>query len=96
MLETIYILDCDQTLAGLIARTLRSQDFYCELVPPETAAQTLRGRNAKGIVIAAENGGFVCGIHGGDPLVPSYGIAAFQAIGIPILLFLCSCGRWPR
>lgn len=62
MLDTIYILDCDQMLAGLIARTLRSQDFYCELVPPATKAQALRGRNVKGIVIAAENGGMVCGV----------------------------------
>ena len=58
MLETILILDCDQSLSGLIARTLRSQDFYCELVPPETTAPTLRGmETVKGIIIAAENGG---------------------------------------
>ena len=57
MLETIFILDCDPPLSGLIARTLRSQDFYCELMPPEATADTLRERNPKGIIIAAENGG---------------------------------------
>jgi len=63
MLETIFILDCDQTLSGLIARTLRSQDFYCELVPPETTAGDLRDKNPRGIVIASENGGAVCSLN---------------------------------
>ncbi len=62
MLETILILDCDQALSGLIARTLRSQDFYCELRPPETAAESLRSPNLKGVIIAAENGSKVCGL----------------------------------
>jgi len=62
MLGTIFILDCDQMLSGLIARTLRSQDFYCELAPPETTAADLKGRNPVGVIIAAENGGTVCGL----------------------------------
>jgi GMP synthase (glutamine-hydrolysing) len=62
MLETIFILDCDQMLSGLIARTLRSQDFYCELIPPDTTAASLRERNPKGVIIAAENGGTVCSL----------------------------------
>lgn len=62
MLETILILDCDQALSGLVARTLRSQDFYCELRPPETAAESLREKNLKGVIIAAENGGTACGL----------------------------------
>lgn len=60
MLETLLILDCDQLLSGLIARTLRRQDFYCELVPPEITAADLIDKNAKGIIIAAENGGEAC------------------------------------
>ena len=63
MLESILILDCDQSLSGLIARTLRSQNFYCELLPPEATAESLKGRNPKGIVIAAANGGTVCGLN---------------------------------
>jgi GMP synthase (glutamine-hydrolysing) len=59
MLETIVILDCDQLLSGLIARTLRSQDFYCELMPPETILDDLKGKNLKGVIIAAENGGTI-------------------------------------
>lgn len=62
MLETIIILDCDQVLSGLIARTLRSQDFYCELAPPETKADDLKNKNVKGVIIAAENGGTVCAL----------------------------------
>jgi GMP synthase (glutamine-hydrolysing) len=57
MLETILILDCDPPISGLIARTLRNQDFYCELMPPDTTADTLREKNPRGIIIAAENGG---------------------------------------
>ncbi len=62
MLETIIILDCDQLLSGLIARTLRSQDFYCELMPPETTLDDLKTANVKGVIIAAENGGTVCAL----------------------------------
>jgi len=49
-------------LSSLIARTLRSQDFYCELAPPDSTADQLRGRGAKGIIIAAENGSTVCAL----------------------------------
>ncbi|HPF88714.1 MAG TPA: hypothetical protein PK537_11760, partial [Candidatus Limiplasma sp.] len=70
MLETIMILDCDQMLSGLIARTLRSQDFYCELAPPQTTAEQLREKNTKGIIIAAENGSTVCAL---DPSLLSAG-----------------------
>ncbi len=66
MLETIIILDCDQTLSGLIARTLRSQDFYCELAPPDITAAAVQERNPRGIIIAAENGGMVCAL---DPSI---------------------------
>lgn len=74
MLETIFILDCDQMLSGLIARTLRSQDFYCELVPPQTTADDLKGRSPRGVVVAAENGGEACGLdpsllHSGLPVL---------------------------
>ncbi len=62
MLETIIILDCDQMLSGLIARTLRRQDFYCELMPPETKSADLKDKNVKGVIIAAENGGTVCAL----------------------------------
>ncbi|HPJ03134.1 MAG TPA: hypothetical protein PKU80_09870 [Candidatus Limiplasma sp.] len=64
MLETIIILDCDQLLSGLIARTLRSQDFYCELMPPQTRLDDLKDRNVKGVIIAAENSGTVCALDG--------------------------------
>jgi len=71
MLETIMILDCDQMLSGLIARTLRSQDFYCELASPDTTAAALRAMNPKGIIIAAENGGTVCAL---DPSLLTSGL----------------------
>lgn len=71
MLETILILDCDQMLSGLIARTLRSQDFYCELVPPDSTAEELQAQNPKGIILAAENGSTMCAL---DPSLLTAGL----------------------
>jgi GMP synthase (glutamine-hydrolysing) len=53
MQDVIYILDLDEALAGLIARTLRGQQIYCEPVPYGVTAEKLRGRPVKGFVIAA-------------------------------------------
>ncbi|MBN1777287.1 MAG: hypothetical protein JW811_04115 [Clostridiales bacterium] len=83
MLETIFILDCDQMLSGLIARTLRSQDFYCELVPPMATAADLRGRSPKGVIIAAENGGTVCGLDA-SLLHAEYPVLALGAAAVAI------------
>ena len=80
MLETILILDCDQTLSGLIARTLRNQDFYCELAAARDHGGEPCGRaQPKGLIIAAENGGTVCGL---DP-----SLSDKRA---------CLCWRWAR
>ena len=83
MLETIVILDCDQALSGLIARTLRSQDFYCELAPPETTAEDLRAMTPKGVIIAAENGGTVCGL---DPSLLQSGVPVLALGAAAVML----------
>ena len=56
MQDAILILDHDEALAGLIARTLRSQQIYCEPVPfgiPFARAMALAPR---GLIIAAAQG----------------------------------------
>ena len=56
MQDAILILDHDEALAGLIARTLRSQQIYCEPVPfgiPLARAMALAPR---GLIIVAAQG----------------------------------------
>ena len=83
MLDTIFILDCDRMLSGLIARTLRSQDFYCELVPAETTAANLKELHPKGVIIAAENGGTACGL---DPSLLDAGLPVLALGAAAVML----------
>ena len=53
MQDTIFILDFDTALAGLIARTLRSQQIYCEAVPGTISLATVLARAPKGLILAA-------------------------------------------
>lgn len=55
MQDAILILDLDSALAGLIARTLRSQQVYCEAVPFTLTAEQARERGARGLIVAARN-----------------------------------------
>ncbi len=55
MQDVILILDLDEALAGLIARTLRSQQIYCEPVPFSLSRAQAEQRGAKGLVVASRN-----------------------------------------
>ena len=55
MQDAILILDHDPALAGLIARTLRSQQVYCEPVPFTLTLSEAKRLNARGLIIAARN-----------------------------------------
>jgi len=57
MQDSILILDHDTALAGLIARTLRSQQVYCELVPFGVTLAQARKLNPRGLIIAATHMG---------------------------------------
>ncbi len=56
MQDAILILDHDEALAGLIARTLRSQQVYCETVPFTVPLAGAMARAPRGIIIAAAQG----------------------------------------
>ena len=47
--ETVYILDFGAQYAQLIARRVREQQCYCEIVPHDVAAERLE--NARGIIL---------------------------------------------
>ncbi|NCB04838.1 MAG: hypothetical protein EOM69_04870 [Clostridia bacterium] len=53
MQDTMLVLDFDREIARLIARTLRSQQIYCELVAHDTPARLLLERAPKGMILAA-------------------------------------------
>ncbi|MCE5343125.1 MAG: hypothetical protein LLF96_05985 [Eubacteriales bacterium] len=55
MQDVILILDQDEALAGLIARTLRSQQIYCELAPFTLTLAQARQRGAKGLITAVRH-----------------------------------------
>jgi GMP synthase (glutamine-hydrolysing) len=50
--ETILILDFGSQYTQLIARRLREQNVYSEILPPGTRARELRARNPSGIVLS--------------------------------------------
>jgi len=50
--ETISILDFGSQYAQLIARRVRENYVYAELLPPDTPAADLRARNVRGIILS--------------------------------------------
>ncbi len=55
MQDVILILDQDEALAGLIARTMRGQQIYCELAPFTLTLSQARQRGAVGLIVAARH-----------------------------------------
>jgi len=76
--EWIAILDYGSQVTQLIARRLREQKVYCEIVRFDTAAQELQERNPKGIILS----GGPCSVTDTDS--PKCDPALFD-LGIPIL-----------
>lgn len=76
MQDTILILEHDRALAGLIARTLRGQQIYCEPVPFTITQKQVQGRGARGLIVAAVPGAAVS-LHAFD--------TALLAMGVPVL-----------
>jgi GMP synthase (glutamine-hydrolysing) len=50
--DTILILDFGSQFTQLIARRLREQSVYSEILPPSTPAEALRARSPRGIVLS--------------------------------------------
>lgn len=76
MRHTILILEHDRALAGLIARTLRSQQIYCEPVPFTITQAQVKKREARGLIFAAAPGA----------AIPLAGFdTGLLAMGVPVL-----------
>ncbi|WP_067925413.1 glutamine-hydrolyzing GMP synthase [Alicyclobacillus shizuokensis] len=76
--ETVVVLDFGSQYNQLIARRIREQHVYSELVPHSTPAAELRRRNLKGIVFSGgPNSVFQPGAPDVDP-------AIFE-LGVPVL-----------
>jgi GMP synthase (glutamine-hydrolysing) len=76
MQDSIFILDLDEALAGLIARTLRSQQIYCEPVPFSLTRAQAEQRSARGFIVAARNDQ--------DVSLENFDLSLLEA-GLPIL-----------
>ena len=53
MRDAVLILGFDEALAGLITRTLRSQQIYCEPVPSVITLTQVTARAPRGLILAA-------------------------------------------
>src|SRR6204780_5770020 len=78
MHDTILIVDFGSQVTKLIARRVREDNVYCEIVPFQKAEEALRSLRPKGIILS---GGPASVLDEGAPAAPA---AIFQA-GVPVL-----------
>jgi len=78
MHDTILIVDFGSQVTKLIARRVREECVYCEIVPYQKAEAALRALRPKGVVLS---GGPASVFDDGAPLAP---MAVFSA-GVPVL-----------
>jgi GMP synthase (glutamine-hydrolysing) len=78
MHDTILIIDFGSQVTKLIARRLREDSVYCEIVPFQKAEQALRALRPKGVILS---GGPASVLDRDAPLAP---IAVYEA-GVPVL-----------
>jgi GMP synthase (glutamine-hydrolysing) len=78
MHDTILIVDFGSQVTKLIARRVREENVYCEIVPFQKAEEALRRLRPKGVILS----GGPCSVFDQDaPLAPP---AIYQA-GVPVL-----------
>jgi GMP synthase (glutamine-hydrolysing) len=78
MHDTILIVDFGSQVTKLIARRVREESVYCEIVPFQNAEAALRELQPKGVILS---GGPASVLENGAPLAP---MAVYQA-GVPVL-----------
>src|SRR5277367_6798148 len=78
MHDTILIVDFGSQVTKLIARRVREENVYCEIVPFQKAEEALRDLRPKGVILS---GGPASVLEADAPLAP---MAVYQA-GVPIL-----------
>jgi GMP synthase (glutamine-hydrolysing) len=76
--EAIVVIDFGSQYSQLIARRVREQHVYCELIPHSTPAGEVMGLNPRGFVLS---GGPASVYEGGAPQLPAYVLES----GLPIL-----------
>lgn len=76
--ETIIILDFGSQYTQLIARRIRENRVFCEIIPYDQPIRTFRDKNLKGIVLSGGPSSVF------DPGAPSCGKEIFD-LGIPVL-----------
>jgi GMP synthase (glutamine-hydrolysing) len=76
--EAIAILDFGSQYSRLIARRIREQNVYCEIIPPDAPREAVEGLDLRGIVLS---GGPSSVYEEGAPLAPGW---VFDA-GVPVL-----------
>ena len=83
--EWIAILDYGSQVTQLIARRIREQHVYCEILRYDTPAKELHKRSPKGIILS----GGPCSVPDSDS--PNCDPALFD-LGVPILsVFVMEC-----
>jgi GMP synthase (glutamine-hydrolysing) len=78
MHDTILIVDFGSQVTKLIARRIREESVYCEIVPYQKAEEALRELRPKGVILS---GGPASVLERNAPLAP---MAIYQA-GVPVL-----------
>ena len=78
MHDTILIVDFGSQVTKLIARRVREEHVYCEIVPFQKAEEALRDLRPKGVILS---GGPASVLEKDAPLAP---MAIYQA-GVPVL-----------
>ncbi len=73
--ETILILDCGGQYTQLIARRVREQNVYCEILSADTPASDLRARRPVGIILSGgPDSVYAEGAPAPDPAIFSAGV----------------------
>ncbi len=76
--ERVVVLDFGSQYTQLIARRVREQQVYCEILPYDTPAATIAARAPRGIVLS----GGPASVHADDGPLPD---PAVFALGVPVL-----------
>jgi GMP synthase (glutamine-hydrolysing) len=78
MRDKILIIDLGSQVTQLIARRVREEKVYCEIVPYQNAQAAFTAMRPKGVILS---GGPASVLHEGSPSVPT----AIYAAGVPVL-----------
>jgi GMP synthase (glutamine-hydrolysing) len=76
--ERVVVLDFGSQYTQLIARRVREQHVYCEILPPDTRAAELHGAVPVGLILSGGPGS----VHLPDGLLPD---PALLEMGVPVL-----------